>query len=133
MRAALALLLVERIDDGEPASDPALFAAFLDLGPSPANGAPRAIVSASPEPFLRVDRVGAERVVATDPIKGTRPRGHDAAEDLRLRRQYRAEEAATKIPTKLLFPLLLTIFPAMLLVLAIFLPIFELQKQLAAR
>jgi tight adherence protein C len=39
------------------------------------------------------------------------------AEDLRLRRQYRAEEAATKIPTKLLFPLLLTIFPALMLVL----------------
>lgn len=39
------------------------------------------------------------------------------AEELRLRRQYRAEEAATKIPTKLLFPLMLTIFPAMMLVL----------------
>jgi tight adherence protein C len=39
------------------------------------------------------------------------------AEELRLRRQYRAEEEASKIPTKLLFPLLLTIFPAMLLVL----------------
>lgn len=39
------------------------------------------------------------------------------AEDLRLRRQLRAEEAATKIPTKLLFPLMFTIFPALLLVL----------------
>jgi tight adherence protein C len=39
------------------------------------------------------------------------------AEDLRLRRQYRAEEAASKIPTKLLFPLMLTIFPALMLVL----------------
>lgn len=39
------------------------------------------------------------------------------AEDLRLRRQYRAEEAATKIPTKLLFPLMFTIFPALMLVL----------------
>lgn len=39
------------------------------------------------------------------------------AEELRLRRQYRAEEAATKIPTKLLFPLMLTIFPALMLVL----------------
>jgi tight adherence protein C len=39
------------------------------------------------------------------------------AEDLRLRRQYRAEETASKIPTKLLFPLLLTIFPALMLVL----------------
>jgi tight adherence protein C len=39
------------------------------------------------------------------------------AEELRLRRQMRAEEAATKIPTKLLFPLMLTIFPALMLVL----------------
>jgi tight adherence protein C len=39
------------------------------------------------------------------------------AEDLRLRRQYRAEEEASKIPTKLLFPLMLTIFPALMLVL----------------
>ena len=39
------------------------------------------------------------------------------AEDLRLRRQYRAEEAAAKVPTQLLFPLILTIFPALLLVL----------------
>ena len=35
--------------------DPALFAAYLDLGPSPATGAPRALLSASPEPFLSVD------------------------------------------------------------------------------
>ncbi len=39
------------------------------------------------------------------------------AEELRLRRQYRAEETANKIPTKLLFPLILTIFPALMLVL----------------
>jgi tight adherence protein C len=38
------------------------------------------------------------------------------AEELRLRRQYRAEEAANQIPTKLLFPLMLTIFPALMLV-----------------
>ena len=52
--------------------DPALFAAYLDLGRSPFTGAPRAIVSASPEPFLSVSRDGE---VATNPIKGTRPRG----------------------------------------------------------
>ena len=49
------------------------FAAFLDFPEV-------AVVSASPERFLRVD---AERVVETRPIKGTRPRGvgpeHDAA------------------------------------------------------
>ena len=50
--------------------DPSLFSAYLDLGPSPETGRPRALLSASPEPFLSVD---ADGVVATDPIKGTRP------------------------------------------------------------
>jgi para-aminobenzoate synthetase component 1 len=53
--------------------NPAPFAAFLDLP-----GA--AVLSASPERFLRVDAAGR---VETRPIKGTRPRGvgpeHDAA------------------------------------------------------
>ncbi len=72
--------------------DPALFAAYLDLGrderprgpASPGSaGSPgrRAIVSASPEPFLSVDRSG---LVATDPIKGTRPRGATPEEDRAL-------------------------------------------------
>jgi para-aminobenzoate synthetase component 1 len=61
--------------------DPSLFSAYLDLGPSPLTGQPRAILSASPEPFLTVDRAG---VVSTDPIKGTRPRGRDRAEDRAL-------------------------------------------------
>jgi tight adherence protein C len=39
------------------------------------------------------------------------------ADDLRLRRQYRAEEAAARIPTQLLFPLVLTILPALFVVL----------------
>ena len=38
--------------------DPALFAGYLDLGPSPATGARRALLSASPEPFLAVDGDG---------------------------------------------------------------------------
>ncbi len=67
--------------------DPALFAAFLDLGPSPVTGAPRAIVSASPEPFLSVTREGR---VSADPIKGTRPRGRDRAEDRALARELLA-------------------------------------------
>jgi para-aminobenzoate synthetase component 1 len=61
--------------------DPSLFSAFLDLGPSPETGRPRALLSASPEPFLALDRAG---IVATDPIKGTRPRGRDRAEDRAL-------------------------------------------------
>ncbi len=67
--------------------DPSLFAAYLDLGPGAppwadgTSAAPRAIVSASPEPFLSVDRRG---LVATDPIKGTRPRGRTPEEDRAL-------------------------------------------------
>ena len=34
--------------------DPVGYAAYLDLGPDPASGAPRALLSASPEPFLSV-------------------------------------------------------------------------------
>jgi para-aminobenzoate synthetase component 1 len=59
------------------AGDPALFAAYLDLGGTPR----RAVLSASPEPFLSVDRLG---YVASDPIKGTRPRGGTPEEDRRL-------------------------------------------------
>lgn len=61
--------------------DPSLFSAWLDLGPSPETGRPRALLSASPEPFLALDATGA---VATDPIKGTRPRGRDREEDRAL-------------------------------------------------
>ncbi len=60
--------------------DPSLFSAYLDLGRAPGAG-PRAILSASPEPFLSVDRSGA---VKADPIKGTRPRGRSRDEDLAL-------------------------------------------------
>ncbi|HEX6624661.1 MAG TPA: chorismate-binding protein, partial [Pyrinomonadaceae bacterium] len=62
---------------------PAAFAAFVRL---PGGGA---VVSASPERFLRVrfEVAGpdAARVVEAWPIKGTRRRGRDAAEDARLR------------------------------------------------
>ncbi len=64
--------------------EPAPFSAYLDLGPSPTTGAPRAIVSASPEPFLTVDARGA---VSTDPIKGTRLRGTDRVTDRALARE----------------------------------------------
>ena len=77
--------------DGDPwglyrrlrTGDPALFSAYLDLGPGQLTGRPRALLSASPEPFLSVDATG---VVKTDPIKGTRPRGRDAATDRALAR-----------------------------------------------
>ena len=67
--------------------DPALFAGYLDLGPSPATGAPRALLSASPEPFLSLDGEGN---VSTDPIKGTRPRGRTREEDRALARELLA-------------------------------------------
>ncbi|HEY4227620.1 MAG TPA: anthranilate synthase component I family protein [Candidatus Limnocylindrales bacterium] len=64
--------------------DPALFAAYLDLGANALTGAPRAIISASPEPFVSVSSGG---LVATNPIKGTRPRGRDREDDRRLARE----------------------------------------------
>ncbi len=67
--------------------DPALFAGYLDLGPSPAAGTPRALLSASPEPFLSID---GDRNVSTDPIKGTRPRGRTRDEDRALARELLA-------------------------------------------
>jgi para-aminobenzoate synthetase component 1 len=81
--------------DGDPWSlfrrlrvgDPALFAGFLDLGRSPMTGAMRAVLSASPEPFLAID---GERIVSADPIKGTRPRGDTLEADRALLRQLLA-------------------------------------------
>jgi len=67
--------------------DPSLFSAYLDLGSGPLTGRPRALLSASPEPFLSVD---AQGVATTDPIKGTRPRGRDRSEDRDLARQLLA-------------------------------------------
>jgi para-aminobenzoate synthetase component 1 len=88
--------------DGEPwsvfrrvrAGEPAAFTAYLDLGRAVvASGsvpaAPRAIVSASPEPFLALDATGRVR---TDPIKGTRPRGRTRAEDRALAAELLASE-----------------------------------------
>lgn len=60
--------------------NPAPFGAYLTL--------PDAVVlSSSPERFLRMD---ASRHVESRPIKGTRPRGRDALEDLRLEAELAA-------------------------------------------
>ena len=67
--------------------DPALFAGYLDLGAEAQTGVPRALLSASPEPFLSVDAHGN---VSTDPIKGTRPRGRTREEDRALARELLA-------------------------------------------
>jgi para-aminobenzoate synthetase component 1 len=66
-----------RLRSGEPAA----FAAYLGIGRDPGSGARRAIVSASPEPFLALDAAGRVR---TDPVKGTRPRGRTRDEDRAL-------------------------------------------------
>lgn len=63
------------------ALNPAPFAAFVQ-------GGDRSLVSASPERFFRL-RGGR---VESRPIKGTRPRGRDEAEDLRLEEALRASE-----------------------------------------
>ncbi len=60
------------------AATPAPFAALL------ACGLGQAVISASPERFLKV---GADGAVETRPIKGTRRRGADAAEDAALARE----------------------------------------------
>jgi len=64
------------------ASNPAPFGAFVDLG-----GA-CAVLSTSPELFLRRRGPG----VATQPIKGTRPRGETPEDDARLVEELRRSE-----------------------------------------
>jgi para-aminobenzoate synthetase component 1 len=83
--------------DGDPwpifrrlrAGEPSAFTAFIDLGRDLGSGARRAIVSASPEPFLALDGSGRVR---TDPIKGTRPRGRSRVEDRALAAALLASE-----------------------------------------
>ncbi|MCB9933416.1 MAG: anthranilate synthase component I family protein [Planctomycetes bacterium] len=62
------------------AANPAPFAGFLDCGEG------RAILSSSPERFLSV----RDGVIETCPIKGTRGRSEDPAEDARLREELLA-------------------------------------------
>lgn len=63
-------------------ANPAPFAAFLRFGKL-------AVLSSSPERFLRVDRGGW---VEARPIKGTSPRGETAQEDVRLAAELGADE-----------------------------------------
>jgi para-aminobenzoate synthetase component 1 len=64
---------------------PAAFAAFIRRRDD-------IVISASPERFLRVEVQDDVRVVEAWPIKGTRPRGADAEEDARLRKELAASE-----------------------------------------
>jgi len=78
------------------AASPAPFAALLACGPG------RAVISASPERFLRLAADGA---VETRPIKGTRRRGVDAAEDAALARAL-AESAKDRAENLMIVDLL---------------------------
>lgn len=69
--------------------DPVPFAAFVDLGVDERTERARALLSASPEPFLHLDPDG---IVETDPIKGTRPRGATPEEDRILAAELLASE-----------------------------------------
>ncbi|GIL40515.1 aminodeoxychorismate synthase component I [Roseiterribacter gracilis] len=62
---------------------PAPFATLIELGDG------RALASASPERYLRVE---SNRRVITEPIKGTRPRGRDAAQDDALAQELLRDE-----------------------------------------
>ncbi|GAA4381860.1 aminodeoxychorismate synthase component I [Agromyces bauzanensis] len=85
---AYQLCLTNRVDvDVRP--DPATtYLALRASSPSHHGGYVRfgdiALLSASPELFLHVD---TDRIVSTRPMKGTRPRGTDAAVDAALRRE----------------------------------------------
>ena len=63
------------------AEHPAPFAAFIDRGDS-------TVISASPERFIRI----RENKIDTSPIKGTRKRSANVAEDTRLRAELLASE-----------------------------------------
>ncbi len=63
-------------------SNPARYGAFLRLGPS------RCVLSMSPELFLKASDGGVE----SRPIKGTRPRGKNAREDLALAEELKNSE-----------------------------------------
>jgi para-aminobenzoate synthetase component 1 len=67
------------------AASPAHHGALLRIGGT-------ALVSASPETFLRLERDDEGLVVRTRPIKGTRPRGADAAADAALAAELAASD-----------------------------------------
>jgi para-aminobenzoate synthetase component 1 len=77
-----------------PGADPFdLFVRLRDKSPAPFSAylrlPGRAVVSNSPERFLKLDPAGA---IETRPIKGTRPRGRDPTEDAALAAQLLASD-----------------------------------------
>ena len=66
-----------------------------------------------------VDEVGVFAAMLTQADKFGTSIGESLrvfSDDLRHKRQVRAEEAAAKVPTKMLFPLVLCIFPSIIMV-----------------
>ena len=89
---AYQLCLTTRFTVGHAVDPVAAFARLRAATPAHHGGLVRsgavALASASPERFLEVER----GVVRTSPIKGTRPRGDDAAQDAALIRELRDSE-----------------------------------------
>jgi anthranilate/para-aminobenzoate synthase component I len=65
------------------AESPAPHALWLAQGEGDGEGGPRALIGNSPERFLQL---GADGAIATEPIKGTRPRAQGAADQAWARR-----------------------------------------------
>jgi len=70
-----------------------IYAALREHNPAPFGGylslSDGAVLSSSPERFLRMD---GSRQIESRPIKGTRPRGNDELEDVRLARELASSE-----------------------------------------
>ncbi|WP_168915586.1 anthranilate synthase component I family protein [Microcella flavibacter] len=94
---AYQLCLTTSVQVDAPGLDPLALHARLRAGSPAHHGAViriggTALVSASPETFLRVERDERGTIVRTRPIKGTRPRGADAAADAALIAELAASE-----------------------------------------
>ena len=86
------VVLSQRVDIETPAHPFSLYRALRTVNPSPymfyLDFADYQIVGASPELLVRVE----DDVVSNHPIAGTRPRGADEAEDVRLAEELLADE-----------------------------------------
>lgn len=86
------VVLSQRVDVDTPAHPFSIYRALRTVNPSPymffLDFADHQIVGASPELLVRVE----DGTVSNHPIAGTRPRGHDDAEDARLAEELLADE-----------------------------------------
>ncbi len=85
------VVLSQRFDAEVEAEPFTVYRALRHVNPSPymffVRMGPRAIIGSSPEMLVRVEN----GLVQTHPIAGTRPRGRDEAEDLRLAEELKAD------------------------------------------